>query len=71
MYLPKNYIKEGFLAERSFGILFSIVFLCVAFYPPFVSDSVYLWSLVFGCCFCGSGLSFPGMLSFLNGCGLK
>ena len=66
MYLPKDYIKEGFKAERSFGILFSIVFLCVALYPLLVNGSVRFWSLFVAFVFVVLAYLFPSTLSFLN-----
>lgn len=71
MYLPKDFIKEGFKAERSFGILFSIVFLCVAFYPLLAGEGVRLWSLFVAFVFVILAYFFPHTLSFLNRAWIK
>ena len=33
-------------SEKSFGILFSIVFLIIALYPLFVSKEIHIWAFV-------------------------
>ena len=57
-------IKIG--SNRSFGIVFSIVFLIVALYPLLNSDSVRIWSIILSSFFFIFGLLNSSILSPLN-----
>ena len=41
-----NYIQTEKPSEKSFGVVFSIVFLIVALYPLITSESLRIWALV-------------------------
>jgi len=53
-------------SNRSFGIVFSIVFLIVALYPLLNSDSVRIWSIILSSFFFIFGLLNSSILSPLN-----
>ena len=57
-------IKIG--SNRSFGIVFFIVFLIVAIYPIFKSEDVRLWSLIISLFFLILGLINSNILAPLN-----
>jgi len=53
-------------SNRSFGIVFFIVFLIIAIYPIFKSEDVRLWSLVISIIFLILGLINSNFLAPLN-----
>ena len=57
-------IKLG--SNRSFGIVFSIVFLLIAIYPLINSDGLRVWSLIIAIIFLVLGLINSKILSPLN-----
>ena len=57
-------IKIG--SNRSFGIVFSIVFLIIALYPLLNSDSIRIWSIILSSIFFIFGLLNSNILSPLN-----
>tara|TARA_Y100000588_G_scaffold49254_1_gene46372 strand:+ start:1658 stop:2056 length:399 start_codon:yes stop_codon:yes gene_type:complete len=57
-------VKQG--SERSFGIIFSIVFLIFSFYPSFSYQQVRLWALVVSALFFLISILQPSMLKSLN-----
>jgi hypothetical protein len=59
-----NNIKIG--SNRSFGIVFSIVFLLVSIYPLLNDGSVRIWSLIISFIFLILGLSKSNLLTPLN-----
>ena len=59
-----NDIKIG--SNRSFGIVFFIVFLLIAIYPLLSGESVRLWSLAIATIFFILGIINSGLLSPLN-----
>jgi len=57
-------IKIG--SNRSFGIVFSVVFLIVALYPLLNGDSIRIWSIILSLIFFILGLLNSKILSPLN-----
>jgi len=53
-------------SNRSFGIVFSIVFLIVALYPLTNSESIRLWAIVVSAIFLLSSFIAPKMLTLPN-----
>ena len=62
--MKNNKIKLG--SNRSFGIVFFIVFLIVALYPLLNDNSIRLWSLIIGLIFLVLGLIKSNILTPLN-----
>ena len=62
--MDSNDIKIG--SNRSFGIVFFIVFLLIAIYPLLSGENVRLWSLVIATIFFILGIINSGLLSPLN-----
>ena len=62
--MDSNDIKIG--SNRSFGIVFFIVFLLIAIYPLLSGDSVRLWSLAIATIFFILGIINSSLLSPLN-----
>ena len=62
--MHSNDIKIG--SNRSFGIVFFIVFLLIAIYPLLSGESVRLWSLAIATIFFILGIINSGLLSPLN-----
>ena len=62
--MDSNDIKIG--SNRSFGIVFSIVFLLIAIYPFLNGESVRVWSLVIATIFFILGIINSNLLSLLN-----
>ena len=59
-----NEIKIG--SNKSFGIVFFIVFLIIAFYPLFYEGSLRIWSLIISITFLILGLTNSKVLTPLN-----
>tara|TARA_Y100000590_G_scaffold312915_1_gene353708 strand:- start:4274 stop:4657 length:384 start_codon:yes stop_codon:yes gene_type:complete len=59
-----NEIKTG--SNRSFGIVFFIVFLLISLYPLINAESIRLWSLIISFIFLILGLLSPRILTPLN-----
>ena len=53
-------------SNRSFGIVFSIVFLIIAFYPLINNDDIRKWSLIISIIFLVLGYFKSGILTPLN-----
>tara|TARA_B100000767_G_C19494684_1_gene421712 strand:- start:295 stop:684 length:390 start_codon:yes stop_codon:yes gene_type:complete len=62
--MKNNKIKLG--SNRSFGIVFFIVFLIIALYPLLNDNSIRLWSLIIGLIFLVLGLIKSNILTPLN-----
>ena len=62
--MDNNDIKIG--SNRSFGIVFFIVFLLIAIYPLLSGENVRLWSLAIATIFFILGIINSGLLSPLN-----
>ena len=62
--MEENKIKIG--SNRSFGIVFSVVFLIVALYPLLNGDSIRIWSIILSSIFFIFGLLNSNILSPLN-----
>ena len=60
----KNSIRIG--SNRSFGIVFSIVFLLISFYPLTKGDEILEWSLILGIVFFILGIFNSILLKPLN-----
>ena len=56
--------KQG--SEKSFGIVFSIVFLIVALYPLINSEDIYIWALVVSSVLLLLAFLAPNVLSLPN-----
>lgn len=61
-----NHIPTEKSSPRSFGVVFSIVFLIVALYPLMHSESVRIWSLIISAIFLLLATIAPNILSFPN-----
>ena len=57
-------IKPG--SEKSFGIVFSVVFLIVSFYPLTNSESIRLWAIIVSIIFLFLAFSAPKILIIPN-----
>jgi len=53
-------------SEKSFGIVFSIIFLIVALFPLLSSESIRIWSLSLSAVFFILAIFMPNMLVVLN-----
>ena len=53
-------------SDKSFGILFFIVFLIIGLWPLFFSEKIRLWSLVISICFLLIAFVKPSILAPLN-----
>ena len=53
-------------SNRSFGIVFFVVFLIIAFYPLINEESIRIWSLVISLIFLFLGLMNSKLLTPLN-----
>lgn len=53
-------------SNRSFGIVFAVVFLIIALLPLWHGGSVLLWSLGFSAAFLAAAFLFPSVLAPLN-----
>ena len=62
--MKNNKIKLG--SNRSFGIVFFIVFLIIALYPLLNDSSIRIWSLIIGLIFLVLGLIKSNILTPLN-----
>ena len=62
----KNFSKIESSSDKSFGLLFSFVFLIVAFYPITNSERINMWALIIAVIFLIFALIKPKSLSFLN-----
>ena len=62
--MDQNNIKIG--SNRSFGIVFFVVFLLIAIYPSLSGESVRLWSLAISTIFFILGVINSSLLSPLN-----
>ena len=62
--MEEKKIKIG--SNRSFGIVFSVVFLIVALYPLLNGDSIRIWSIILSSIFFIFGLLNSNILSPLN-----
>ena len=62
--MNNNKIKLG--SNRSFGIVFFIVFLIIAIYPLLNDNSIRLWSLIIGIIFLILGIINSKVLTPLN-----
>ena len=62
--MEENKIKIG--SNRSFGAIFSIVFLIIALYPLLNGNSIRIWSIILSLIFFILGLLNSNILSPLN-----
>ena len=62
--MEEKKIKIG--SNRSFGIVFSIVFLIIALYPLLNSDGIRIWSIILSSTFFIFGVLNSNILSPLN-----
>ena len=58
------YTKQG--SEKSFGVVFSIVFLIIALYPLFGSEGFRLWALIMSALFLFLAFFVPKILIIPN-----
>ena len=61
----RNFSNE-YGSEKSFGIVFSIVFFIVGVYPLFKSQDLYIWALLIAFIFLILGFCAPKMLTIPN-----
>jgi len=61
-----NPVFEKKPSERSFGIVFSVVFLIIALYPLLDSQPIYLWSLIVSIALLFVAFVFPKLLTVAN-----
>lgn len=62
--MEEKKIKIG--SNRSFGVIFSIVFLIIALYPLLNGNSIRIWSIILSLIFFILGLLNSNILSPLN-----
>ena len=62
--MGQNDVKIG--SNRSFGIVFSIVFLVISIYPLINNDNLRIWSLIISSIFLVLGLLESKLLNPLN-----
>ena len=62
----KSYISIKKSSERSFGIVFSVVFLIISFYPLLSGDSIRYWSLFLAIFLFSLSLFIPNVLKTPN-----
>ena len=63
-YLDQNDIKIG--SNRSFGVVFFIVFLIISLYPMLNNENIRIWSLIISFIFLVLGLLNSKLLNPLN-----
>ena len=61
-----NHVPTEKSSPKSFGFLFSIVFLIVALYPLLHSESLRIWALIISAVFLLLAFIAPNILSFPN-----
>jgi len=66
MFEPIRHINTEQSSPKSFGIVFSIMFLIVSLYPLINSEGFYVWSLVVSIVFLLLALISPNVLTFPN-----
>lgn len=59
-----DHVKTG--SEKSFGIVFAVLFTALGLWPLIDSGSVRVWALVAAIVFLGAGLFIPAVLRPLN-----
>jgi len=59
-----DHVKTG--SEKSFGIVFAVVFTAIGLWPLIDSGPVRVWALVAAIVFLGAGLFIPAVLRPLN-----
>ena len=57
-------VKSG--SDRSFGIIFAVVFGIIGLLPLWNGEDMRVWALIIAGMFLGTGLIFPKSLSSLN-----
>ena len=57
-------VKQG--SDRSFGIVFSIVFVIVALWPLWDGGAPHIWAFIVAAVFLGAALAWPRLLGPLN-----
>lgn len=62
----KSYIQAEQSSEKSFGIVFSIVFFTISLYPLINSEGLYYWALFLSIIFLTLALLAPKILFFPN-----
>ena len=62
----KQHVEINIGSEKSFGIIFSIIFLIVALYPLADSQGLYLWAVIVSAIFLLLALVAPKALSLPN-----
>lgn len=63
-FSPSDDVKVG--SERSFGIVFAVVFTLIGLFPLWVGADVRIWALLCGGVFLGLAFIAPGVLAPLN-----
>jgi len=58
--------KPKMLGERSFGLIFSVIFMVIASYPWLFGGAIRQWALIVAACFAVPALLFPIVLRPLN-----
>ena len=61
---PTDNVKSG--SDRSFGIVFAVVFGIIGLLPLWNGEVMRVWALIIAGMFLGTGLIFPKSLSSLN-----
>jgi len=66
MFEPTSHIPAEQSSPKSFGIVFSIVFLIVSFYPLINSEGINVWALFMSVAFLLLAFIAPNVLLFAN-----
>ena len=61
-----NYSEIKLPSNKSFGIVFSIVFILIAFYPLLNNDDIRIWALIISFIFLTLGVLNSSLLTPLN-----
>lgn len=64
--MSKNHNSIEQPKPKSFGVVFSVVFLLIAIYPLFKSHEIHLWALTFSLIFLVLALVAPNSLALPN-----
>ena len=62
----KGYFKIKRSSERNFGLIFSVFFMIISFYPILQSQNFRLWALIIGLVFLFFGIFLPKALIIPN-----
>ena len=62
----KGNVKISVPSEKSFGIVFAVIFILIAFYPIVYGNTLRLWSLIISLIFLVLAFAYPKILRVPN-----